>query len=282
MGEIHTAVDEGDLAGVQAILELDPIQVHARLSEEDADQPLHWATLIDRPDIATILIAAGADVNARGHRGLTPLHFAAYHGSPHTARVLLSNGAEIDVKDEHGFTPLFLASRGRDSESTEVAHLLLTHGAEVDLNTAVCLGDIERVQVLLASDPDSVRNAAFPHDLIYDAVLAVRLHIVDRYRGRATPEDALQSISLYLPMLEMLVAYGADVNGVGLSCQAALLEAVKIEHPALAQWLIDRGANVNYRTSAGITVWESAGYGMCSEEMRALLRAHGVKENRKP
>lgn len=57
------------------------------------------------------LIAAGADVNARNHKGQTALHCAAKAGFGEIAALLIEHGAELDTRDRQGQTPLLAALR---------------------------------------------------------------------------------------------------------------------------------------------------------------------------
>src|SRR5271156_2839345 len=56
------------------------------------------------------LLAAGADVNDANDRGWTPLHAAAYANQPEIAAILLAKGADLDA-EAHGAggTPLIAA-----------------------------------------------------------------------------------------------------------------------------------------------------------------------------
>ncbi|XP_047100801.1 ankyrin repeat domain-containing protein 65-like [Schistocerca piceifrons] len=73
------------------------------------------------------LIAAGADVGARGGRGWTALHWAADRGDVEAARLLVGAGAAVDARDSWGWTPLhYAAVNGR----AEVAAALLVAGAD--------------------------------------------------------------------------------------------------------------------------------------------------------
>ena len=72
--------------------------------------PLHAAIAHGSLGAAAVLIAHGADVNARQlEGGLTPLHIAAYQAGPDAARALLAAGADAGVKDDNGRTPAVLA-----------------------------------------------------------------------------------------------------------------------------------------------------------------------------
>lgn len=72
-------------------------------------QPLHSAAAARELEIARLLVAAGADVNARQQGGWTPLHAAAAHGDESLARLLLEHGAEPGVANDAGRTPVDLA-----------------------------------------------------------------------------------------------------------------------------------------------------------------------------
>ncbi len=86
--------------------------------------------------VTRVLLAAGANPNARTHpgietgafmrdartRGETPLHRAAAFGGVDTIRMLLDAGAAIDARDAQGDSPLSWASWHR--RSPEVLRLL--------------------------------------------------------------------------------------------------------------------------------------------------------------
>ncbi|XP_046983296.1 uncharacterized protein LOC124553484 [Schistocerca americana] len=73
------------------------------------------------------LIAAGADVGARGRWRWTALHWAARRGDVEAARLLVGAGAAVDARDGGGWTPLHWAAvKGH----AEVAAALLVAGAD--------------------------------------------------------------------------------------------------------------------------------------------------------
>jgi len=62
-----------------------------------------------RDKIAQFLIQHGADVNRVGENGNTALHFAIGDRNPELVRILLAAGADKNAKDAQGYTPIFLA-----------------------------------------------------------------------------------------------------------------------------------------------------------------------------
>jgi RNA polymerase sigma factor (sigma-70 family) len=79
--------------------------------------PLHAALFGRKPEVAKLLIEAGADVRvARGGKelpreGWTPLHYAAGFGFAELVKPLIDRGARTDVRDIEGNTPLDVAEK---------------------------------------------------------------------------------------------------------------------------------------------------------------------------
>ncbi len=75
--------------------------VNARLhASANAETPLHLAVtaILPRPDLISLLVAAGADVNAQRADGKTPLHLAAERGREEIFRILYEAGADISLE----------------------------------------------------------------------------------------------------------------------------------------------------------------------------------------
>jgi hypothetical protein len=68
-------------------------------------------------------------VNCRGLRGFTPLHMAADRGQTEVAKVLIKHGAEINARTDAGETPLHWAAFDRRINAVT---LLLAEGAEIN------------------------------------------------------------------------------------------------------------------------------------------------------
>lgn len=138
-----TALDVFDLAALgdadrlAALLQHDPLAAYA--FSEDGFTALHFAAFLGGVGAARVLVDAGADVNviARNAMQVQPLHSAAA-GNPEVALLLLDAGADANGQQQRGFTALHEAAlRGND----ELVDALIAHGADVstvddDGNTA--------------------------------------------------------------------------------------------------------------------------------------------------
>jgi ankyrin len=87
-----------------------PVMAAAGLGSTDADtRGIYITEDVQQRSIEslTLLIAAGADINAKdGTRGLTPLHEAARWGWNDVVQFLVDHGANLDAKDNRGMTPV--------------------------------------------------------------------------------------------------------------------------------------------------------------------------------
>ncbi len=97
----------------------------------DERRPLHQAVGSWRMGIAELLIAEGADVNAKDNREYTSLHFAVTHTYKEMVEMLIEKGADVNAKEasgtHKGMTPLDCAIRNK---RTETADLLRKHGGK--------------------------------------------------------------------------------------------------------------------------------------------------------
>ena len=86
---------------------------------------------------ARLLLEAGADVNAANEADFTALHCAAFSGLPEVARMVVAAGANIDARDWRGRTPFRLAEGAKQGFHyqawPDVADLLAELGADTSL-----------------------------------------------------------------------------------------------------------------------------------------------------
>jgi ankyrin repeat protein len=100
----------------------------------DGFTALHYAAFFGWPEIARLVIAAGADVAvvAANPTAVQPLHSAAAASHRAVAEQLLAAGADPNARQQSGFVPLHAAAQNGDDALVE---LLLDHGANRSLET---------------------------------------------------------------------------------------------------------------------------------------------------
>jgi hypothetical protein len=120
---IHEAAWEGNIKAVEQHL-ASGTDVNA---EDDlyGDTPLLWAAGFGHKEVAALLIAKGADVNAKDDTGMTPLNYAAIGGHTEVTELLIAKGADVNAKAADGVTPLDWAE-----EHPETADLFRKHSGK--------------------------------------------------------------------------------------------------------------------------------------------------------
>ena len=110
----------------------------ASLADEEGRTPLNAACYTNNIPVITILLDAGADINARANGdedGFTPLISATEHPTVETLAFLLDRGADISARDSYGVTAFWYAAIhgfGDEFADISVLQLLLDRGAEIN------------------------------------------------------------------------------------------------------------------------------------------------------
>ena len=135
---IHQAVFDGNIEAIKQHLDAG---ANNHLSLVDAKDNkfvgtfLHWAAAGGQNEIVELLIAKGADVNAKDGDGDTPLHLAGNStATKEIAELLIAEGADVNAMNLSppgrrigGMTPLDMAILGN---RTEIADFLRKHGGK--------------------------------------------------------------------------------------------------------------------------------------------------------
>ena len=153
------AIHAGDVVAVERIIANAPDIVGGPLGGRFKTRtPLHvvadWPGYFPNgPAIVRLLVAAGADPNARDPEpgSETPLHWAASSDDVDVAAALIDGGADIEVPDGSIGTPL---DNAVGYGCWHVARLLAARGARVDkLWHAGALGMLDRIEEILDTGP---------------------------------------------------------------------------------------------------------------------------------
>jgi ankyrin repeat protein len=82
-------------------------------------------------DLVKLLIDRGADPKARDDNGWTVLECAAAFGNTEGVRLLLAQGVDVNAQDKEGSTPLFKAAL---DGAGDIVRLLIEKGAKVNIS----------------------------------------------------------------------------------------------------------------------------------------------------
>ena len=130
-----------------AIALVDAPKINLNALNALGESSLMLAALKGQLELATKLIAKGADVNKTGW---TPLHYAASNGHVDVIKLLIENHAYIDAESPNGSTPLMMAGMYGNAQSVK---LLLEEGADSLLKNQIGLTALQFAQ--RANRPDS-------------------------------------------------------------------------------------------------------------------------------
>jgi ankyrin repeat protein len=157
----YRAIEAHDIELLAALLDLFPELVRARGTNGNDLLGMAGATCDER--LVAILLERGADVTRANAHGWTPLHQAAYSDLPQMARMLLEAGAAVDVSARgDGGTPLVVALFWGN---TTTAERLAERGIHPrNLRVAAGLGRLDLLDELIGS-PEAGAHRGFyrPH-----------------------------------------------------------------------------------------------------------------------
>ena len=180
-------------------------------------------------EIIKLLIAAGADVNAKCRTGSTALVYAARYGNKEIVKLLITAGADVNAKGsivDDGRTALMVAAA---KGNTEMAKLLIDAGADVNakdngdctaLNWAIDIGHTEIAKLLIAAGANVNAKNFIGWTMLMKATIYGHTKIV-----------------------KLLLTAGADVNAKTNIGMTALNKAVIKKNPKITKMLIEHGAD---------------------------------------
>ena len=161
------------------------------------------------------------------------MHMAAFDGSTKTIEGFLRAGFDVNGRDEDdGSTPLMLACQNGHEL---VVMLLLAWGAEPNLYM-----EVGWTALMLASENDL--SALVPKLASAGANLDMTWQTVGRHSCLQVPAVTTMPQSLCLTQVQTSI-FTLMIQGVGMTA------ACRYGHTAVAQVLIDRGADVNIETA---------------------------------
>ena len=178
----------------------------------ESGTPLHYT---EYPEVASVLIANGADLYAKNWRGHLPIHSAAWAGKKEIVKLFLDSGVDVNIKSQtrldnkDNSTPLIYAVYGLSwsekdklKKSIELVELLINRGANVNAKNA---------------DGDTA---------LHRAVAIVSSHVNEQKE-----------------LIKLLINHGADVNARNNKGETPLSLAKKSGYQDMINLLKSSGTN---------------------------------------
>lgn len=203
--ELCKAARAGDIERVRSLLSSG---VDLSGENQDAWGAIHHAAAMGHTDLVELLIARGADINARDLHDRTPLLLAiGYKKGGGMAELLVANGAEVNVMDQTGDTPLLAALRNADES---LAKFLITKGAEV--NVLARTPRQPKLPVVMTREPLHYA-ALYGFEHVTELLIAKGAKVDARDRNNDAYTPLHQAVAKgHREVVKILVANGADVN----------------------------------------------------------------------
>ncbi len=247
MTGLHWAAENGNPEIASILLESGAdVEAVTRLG---AYRPLHLAARRGDASVIQLLLDASADPEAESATGgVTPLHFAAASGKAASVQALIDHGVELDARESiWGQTPLmFAAATGR----TEVIRLLLQVGADPALTATVI--DMPSRDEFDRQDQQARRARLAETEQTVGRTGEVRQGVTEERRPASSSGEAQSERELLLVQqrdrVNQPLSHAQLVGGYG--GMTALLMAVRDGHTSTAFALLDHGVEID-QVSAG-------------------------------
>ncbi|KAK2592063.1 hypothetical protein QQS21_010242 [Conoideocrella luteorostrata] len=272
-GLMMTPLDEAAAAGNHVIVQLLlAMGTNPNSRDRDGWSAIHWAAEEGHLEVVRLLLESGANVNAVSSYGTSALHCAANGGHATIVELLLSHHADALKTNCHGWTALHHAAYMGHSQVAQVLledkHVQMNasqqdnHGWSV-LHLAVYSRDLATIKVLLGDVAIEEPRGLFdesgltpeewldlrPSSHTYKAISNLAFgksrccRAVTGLRRAVTIKQALTTGNI--PMINLFLRLGHDVNGMNSGRRTALYYATKHRLLPIMVLLLEHGADPN-------------------------------------
>ncbi len=297
---LHNAAIKGSVAMAEILLAkgADINAVNTRMNI-----PLVEAIINQREEVSRLLIERGSDLKKRTLTGDTPLHYAVRKSSVSIVSLLIEKGADIESKNDTQMTPLYLAS-GLQA-NVEIIKLLIEKGANVNnrgekmalgdfpLNYAADNGPEETVNFLLdhGADFDTANGQAWRmistassrgFDRLFKAVAGKcgETLFSNETNNKRLMRTAQSGGSLEIVKILLSKNIPLDLTP-NISGWTSLHYAAARNNPAMMEFLVHEGADINARTNDGKSAYNIAEEWGYKELLPLILKLGGTSEPQK-
>ncbi|XP_064544438.1 rabankyrin-5 isoform X1 [Drosophila montana] len=291
---LHIAVEENAQEVIRLFVHFckdNSDQIDFNCKDVNGDSPLSLCLALNRIELASILIAGGADVNARNAQDLTLLHQFIMNGDSEKAVFLLDQGAEVNAITGEQKSVLQLAI---DSHLPKVVDALCVKGVDLStldnrrdspLWTALELGYEDVAQILVRHGVDTdcwsegpegcqqtLLHRAIDENKESTAIFLIRNQCDldsprqpcpshesgDEARDKASPLHLCCQWGL-TKVVQALIDHGANVNALDVENKTPAHIAIENQHEDIINILLCHpGIDLKLRDKSGLTPFATA------------------------
>uniref|UniRef100_A0AAZ3QMD2 Transient receptor potential cation channel, subfamily A, member 1b n=1 Tax=Oncorhynchus tshawytscha TaxID=74940 RepID=A0AAZ3QMD2_ONCTS len=265
-----------------------PLSPGWKVYDDEGSMPLHWAVERNQPDSCRALLELGAEPNVLNKALMSPLHLAVSHTHNHLVQLLLSHyKTESNLEGGLGNTPVMLAC---SINNTEALSILVRGSLSISLSPSFSPSPSPSPSLLLPPSPsmcitkhctyfterEEMGHSIEEHINFLDKSYNSPLHLAVRggnvdiiefciHKGAKIDQQQVdRSTALHFACSQgatdavklMLSSYSRLDSIINLpdgACQTPLHRATIFDHTELAEYLISKGADIDYIDSKGLS-----------------------------
>ncbi|KAL2842896.1 ankyrin repeat-containing domain protein [Aspergillus pseudoustus] len=224
-------------------------------TEEDGETSLFYAVRSGNITLVQCLLDHGADINTWAH-DWCPL-FASFRGGPEICTLLIEKGADIETPNSEGTSALILATI---KELPDIVSLLLARNVAPDaamskfgytaLVEAVFTGNAQITRMLIEAGANAKHQTDGGYTPLHLSVANDCLRVLLEFRKRIDVDQRLDSgetALMYAPMdedtpiehIKLLINAGSDLNAQNNLGYTALCQSVLWNKPTVTRLLLN-------------------------------------------
>uniref|UniRef100_A0A8C7D6B4 Transient receptor potential cation channel, subfamily A, member 1b n=1 Tax=Oncorhynchus kisutch TaxID=8019 RepID=A0A8C7D6B4_ONCKI len=257
---VHHAAGAGNIPVIRFICSITH-RDEWNLYDDEGSMPLHWAVERNQPESCRALLELGVEPNVLNKALMSPLHLAVSYQHNHLVKLLLSHyKTESNLQGCLGNTPVMLACSINNTEALSILML----GMKCNTPVFVCcpgeeMGHSieEHINVLdeSCSSPLHMAVRGGNMDVIKFCIqkgAKIDQQQVDRSTALhfACSQGATEAVKL---MLSSYSRVDSIINLPDGACQTPLHRSTIFDHTELAEYLISKGADIDYIDCKGLS-----------------------------
>jgi ankyrin repeat protein len=234
----------------------------------------HYAVIEGHLPIVTYLLSKGANPSSCDEVNRTPAYKAAQHNQLDVLVEIISHKGDINTLTLDREPPLLAAIQ---YEHIDIVKLLLYHDSVVTFKqhthqnavwSAIFMNNMDLLEVILESGKvDFIKYTWIIYDIMTRRLRNAYGFIKRMLEFGCSPNGShsgyyppliIASKEDDIPMVELLLKHGADVNATGYEISTALLWSVVNHNIELINLLLSHGADVNAGNLHGTTILDFA------------------------